>query len=216
MSTTNTTGAWTRSAPSWYLINDCLVILFSTVGISITVVFVYAVVRLDHPTYSIANLVACKTCIAIGLLSTVVVVNSCMAVADDWQGSAPNDASCLARGILVTTLHINMYISLCFKAFNRLRYIVYRIRPVTKSYQCLLLLTLLQWLVVALLVLPIIASDGIGYDWHSHLCVVTTSKTWQLIYLSTSSCIERGRERQASHRPRRSIISSSSCLYYHQ
>ncbi|UJR16305.1 hypothetical protein I4U23_003211 [Adineta vaga] len=171
------------SHPLWYFINDLLTIIFNLIGISITTLFIYTVIRLDHPSYSIATLTACKTCLAIGFLSSLVLFNSCYAIINDFRGITFNERFCFIRGIIFTILYVNMYTTLCLKAFNRLQCIVYRIRPVTNSYRSLFVLTLFQWIFVAILVLPIILSDGFDYDQDSHLCLVTTRKPWQFIFL---------------------------------
>jgi len=174
----------TDSYPLWYFINDFLIILINLISIFFVILFIYSVIRLDHPHYSMSNLVACNTCLSIGSRNFTLLFNNCYALASDFRGIGYKDSFCRIRGIIFCITFINMYASLCLKALNRLRCIVYRIRSVSKSYKSLLSFILIQWLFVVILVLPIILTDGIDYDWGSHLCVVTINKTRQFLFLS--------------------------------
>jgi hypothetical protein len=184
MSSMNITNNITNSYPLWYFINDSLVIISSIICIFFVILFICTIIRLDHPAYSISNLIACNTCLAIGLTNGSMLVNSCYALVSDFRGVGKYDSFCILRGTIFTILFIYMYTSLCLKAFNRLRCIVYRIRAVSRSYTSLLILILIQWIVVIILIVPIILTDGVDYDWGSHLCLVTISKSRQFIFLS--------------------------------
>lgn len=170
--------------PLWYFINDILIILICSIGILVAIVFIYIILRLGYPNYSFANLIACKTCLAIGLMNSVILFNNSYALISDFRGRGYEDPLCHFRGTLFNILFIKMYTSLCLKAFNRLRCIVYRARSVSRSYKFLFLLILIQWMIAVILMLPIVLTDGVEYDWGSHLCLVTLKKTWQFIYLS--------------------------------
>jgi len=188
MTANNLTNIIINTTPIWHFINDILIILINTVGICVALCFTYLIVRIEYPTYSISNLLACKTCIAIGLASLSILVNSTYALISDFRGVGYEDSFCILRGILSCILFVKMYTSLCLKAFNRLRCIVYRIRPVIKPYRYLCILILIQWCFVAILVLPILLSKGIGYDRGSYLCLVKIEKIHQFAFLSTSNC----------------------------
>ncbi len=187
MSTNNLTINLNNSYPLWYFINDILIIIINLIGIFTTIVFIYIIIRLEYPLYSISNLIACKTCLMMGLMSSAILFNNCYALASDFRGIGYIDSLCHIRGTIFSILFVIMYTSLCLKAFNRLRCIVYRIRSVSRSYKSLLVLILIQWLFVAILTLPIFLTDGVNYDWGSHLCLVTIEKPWQFIYLSKTS-----------------------------
>ena len=170
--------------PLWYFINDIVIIIICAIGILTAIVFIYAILRLGYPAYSVPSLIACKTCLAIGLMNLIILLNNSYALASDFRGIGSIDSFCYVRGTIFNVLFIKMYTALCLKAFNRLRCIVYRTRSVSRSYKFLLLLILIQWIVAATLMLPIVLTDGVDYDWGSHLCLVTTRKHWQFIYLS--------------------------------
>lgn len=180
----NITNNLTNSYPLWYFLNDFLIINLNIIGIFTVIIFISTVIRLEYPSYTISNLIACKTCLAIGFMSLSILLNNVYALASDFRGIGYIDSFCIVRGTISSILFITMYTSLCFKAFNRLRCIVYRIRSVTQSYKSLLILTLIQWIFVAILILPILLTNGVEYDWGSHICLVTLNKTWQFLYLS--------------------------------
>jgi len=184
MSLINITNNDISSYPSWYYINDFLVIILNIIGICVTILFIYTIIRLDHPSYSISNLIACKTCLAIGLMSLASLINKFYSLKSHFQGFGYDGSFCNVRGTIFTILFVNIYTSLCLKAFNRLRCIVYRIHPISKSFKSLLILILIQWLFVALLALPIMLTNGVNYYWDSHLCLVMIKKPWQFIFLS--------------------------------
>ena len=177
----------TDSYPLWYFINDFLIIIINLISICVVILFIYSVIRLDYPSYPISNLIACKACSSIGLMSLIILLNNCYALASDFRGIGYNDPFCIIRGTIFSITFINMYTSLCLKAFNRLRCIVYRIRSISKSYKSLFILILIQWLVVVILMLPIILTNGVDYDWGSHLCLVTINKPRQFLFLSRSN-----------------------------
>ena len=173
-----------RSYPLWYFINDFLTSLFNLTAITVAILFIRTVVRLEHPSYSIANLIACQTCLAIGLLSSTIFFNNCYILYHEFFDRTVNNTFCVIRSTIFSVLYINMYATLCLKAFNRLRCIVYSIRSATKSCRSLFVLTSIQWTVVLFLILPVVISNGIDYDQRSHLCTVTIHKSWQFLYLS--------------------------------
>lgn len=187
MSSSNFTTGGIIRYPLWYFINDIFIILNCSIGIIVAIVFIYIILRLGYPTYSISNLIACKTCLAIGLMNSVILFNNCYALASDFRGIGYDDSLCHLRGTMFNIIFIKMYTSLCLKAFNRLRCIVYRARSASRSYKFLFLLILIQWIVAAILMLPIVFTDGVEYDWGSHLCLVTMKKPWQFTYLSKYS-----------------------------
>ncbi|CAF2980857.1 unnamed protein product [Rotaria sp. Silwood2] len=173
----------TNSYPLWYFLNDSLMIIGNIIGIFFAFIFIFTIIRLDHPSYSISNLIACNTCLAVGLTSTIMLINACYALTSDFRGIGYVDSFCTLRGTLLTLLYIYMYTSFCLKAFNRLRCIVYYTNPLLTSYRCLLIVILFQWLLTILLFLVIILTDGIDYDWGSHLCFIPITKTYQFIYM---------------------------------
>ncbi|CAF1221300.1 unnamed protein product [Adineta ricciae] len=172
-----------RSYPLGYFINDLLTSLFNLTGITVAILFIHTVVRLEHPSYSIANLIACQTCLAIGLLSSMIFFNNCYVLYHEFFDQPVNNVFCVIRGPVFSVFYINMYATLCLKAFNRLRCVVYRIRSATKSCRSLFVLTSIQWIVVLVLVLPLVISNGIDYSQRSYLCTVTIRKPWQFLYL---------------------------------
>jgi hypothetical protein len=172
----------TNSYQLWYFITEFVIIIINITGIFAAILFIYTVIRLEHPSYSISNIIACQTCLAIGLMSSSILFNNCHAFVSDFRGVEYN---CILRGTISSILFVIMYTSLCLKAFNRLRCIVYHIRSVSKSYKSLLIFILIQWLCIVIFTLPIILTHGSTDYWKSHLCLVTTKKSWQLIFLST-------------------------------
>ncbi len=175
-----------NSYPIWYFINDILIIIINIIGILSAIVFIYIIFRLNYPAYSISNLIACKTCFTMGLMSFIILWNNIYALASDFRGFGYIDSLCHIRGTAFNILFVKMYTSLCLKAFNRLRCIVYRLRSVPRTHKSLLIFILIQWLFAGVLILPIFLTDGVNYDWGSHLCLVTLEKPWQFIYLSKS------------------------------
>jgi hypothetical protein len=180
----NITNNIINSYPLWYFINDIIIIIINIIGIFIAFLFICTVIHLEYPSYSISNIIACQTCLAIGLISSSILLNNCYALISDFRGIGYNDSFCIVRGTIYSILFVVLYTSLCLKAFNRLRCIVYRIRSVSRSYKSLLILTLIQWIIITILILPIILTKGVDYDWGSHLCLVTINKPWQFIFLS--------------------------------
>ncbi|CAF3548149.1 unnamed protein product [Rotaria sp. Silwood1] len=183
MSSMNITINATDSYPLWFFLNDSFMIIGNIVGIVFASIFIFTIIRLDHPSYSISNLIACNTCLAVGLTSTIMLINACYALRSDFRGNGYVDSFCTFRGTLLTLLYIYMYTSFCLKAFNRLRCIVYYTNPILTSYRCLFIVILFQWLLTILLFLAIILTDGIGYDWGSHICFIPITKTYQFIYM---------------------------------
>ena len=181
----NSSTAEMSSYPFWFFLTDSLMIVGNTIAISVAFLFVFTTLRLDYPSYSISNLIACNTCLAIGLTSTVMLLNACYALKSDFRGSGYKDGSCVLRGNLLCIFSNYMYTSLCLKAFNRLRCIVYYTSPLFTSHRCLSMVIVFQWVLVILLSLPIIGTDGIDYDWRSHLCLVPITKTFQFLFTST-------------------------------
>lgn len=173
-----------NSTPIWYFINDISIIILNLIGIFTAIIFIYIIARVNYPNYSISNVLACKTCLAIGLMSCSILINNLYALRSDFRGQGYEDSFCTLRGSLACILFIKMYTSLCLKAFNRLRCIVYRIRSKTNSYRSLCFLIFIQWCVVATLVLPILLTNGITYDFGSYLCLATIQRPWQFIFLS--------------------------------
>lgn len=171
-----------NSCQFWFFINDSLMILGNLIGIFVAVLFIVTTIRLDHPTYSIANLIACNTSFAIGLTSTIMLINACYALKSDFRGNGHYDSFCVLRGTLLNICYIYTYMSLCLKAFNRLRCIIYNANPIIKSYGCLFVFFLFQLLVAILVSLFLVLTDGIGYDWNSYLCQVTSTKTYHFIF----------------------------------
>ena len=173
--------------PLWYFFNDSLVILGNSIGIFMACLFIFATIRLDHPSYSISNLIACNTCLAIALTNTLILVNACYALSSDFRGVGWIDPWCSTRGVLLNLFTLYMYSSLCLKAFSRLRCIVYYTRPIFTSYQVLALVILVQWCVIVLLIVPLLFTNAIDYDWGSHLCLVPIVKLRQFLF--TSECL---------------------------
>jgi hypothetical protein len=165
-------------------LNDSLIIIGNIIGIFIGFLFIFTIYRLDHPDYSTSNLIVCNACFSIGLISIIMLTNACYALKSDFRGIGYFDSWCILRGILLKAFHIYMYISLCLKAFNRLCCIVYYTNPILKSYRCLVIIILFQWLITILLVLIIFLTDGVDYDWGSHLCIVSVRKTYQFMFMS--------------------------------
>ncbi|CAF1346637.1 unnamed protein product [Rotaria magnacalcarata] len=179
----NITKNITDSYPLWYFINDSIMIIGNLVGILCACIFILAIIRLDHPSYSISNLIVCNTCLAIGLTSTIMLINACYALKSDFEGIGYPDSFCILRGILLNLFYVYMYTSLCLKAFNRLRCIVYPTNRILTSNRCFLIVLLFQWLLIILLVSVIIFTHGVNYDWGSHLCLVPITKTYQSLYI---------------------------------
>ncbi|CAF1442522.1 unnamed protein product [Adineta ricciae] len=167
----------------WFFINDSLIILGNIIAIFVAFLFVITIIRLDHPTYSISNLIACNTSLAIGLTSSIMLINACYALKSDFRGYGHYDSFCVLRGTLLNICYIYMYMSLCLKAFNRLRCIIYNANPIIKSYGCLFVLLLIKLLVAILVSLFLVLTDGIDYDWNSYLCLVTDAKTYHFIFM---------------------------------
>ncbi|CAF1292779.1 unnamed protein product [Rotaria sordida] len=173
----------TNSYPLWYFVNDSLMIIGNVIGIVVAFIFIFTIIRLDHPSYSISNLIVCNTCLAIGLTSTIMLINACYALKNDFRGINHSDSFCILRGTLLTLFYIYMYTSFCLKAFNRLRCIVFHTHSILTSYRCLLIVIVFQWLITILLFLAIILTDGIDYDSGSHLCFIPITKTNQFIFM---------------------------------
>jgi hypothetical protein len=180
----NITTNHTNSYPSWYFFNDFLMIISSIIGILMAFLFIFTIYRLDHPYYSISNLITCNTCLAIGLTSIIMFINAFYALKSDFRGIGYFDSFCILRGTLLKIFNIYMYTSLCLKAFNRLCCIVHYRNAILKSYRCLSIIILFQWLISILLVLIIVITDGITYDWGSHLCIIPLRKTYQFMIMS--------------------------------
>lgn len=174
----------TNTYPLWYFFNDLFMIVGNIIGIFIAFLFIYTTYRLDHPNYSISNLIACNTCLTIGLTSIIMLINACYALKSDFRNSGYFDSICILRGTLLKIFHISMYISLCLKAFNRLRCIVYYTNPILKSFRCLFIIILFQWLVSIVLGLFIVLTNGIDYDWGSHLCLIPIKNFYHFIFMS--------------------------------
>jgi hypothetical protein len=174
----------TNSYPLWYFLNDSFLIVGNIIGILMSFLFIFTIIRLDHPSYSISNLIACNTCLAIGLTNTIMLINACYALKTDFQGIGELDSSCILRGIVLNFFSIYMYTSLCLKAFNRLRCIVYHTNPILTSYRCFSLVILFQWLFSILLIIIILLINGIDYNLGSHICLIPLTKMSQFIMMS--------------------------------
>jgi hypothetical protein len=186
MSLMNITTNDTNSYPLWYFFNDSLIIISNIIGIIMAFLFIFTIYRLDHPNYSISNLITCNTCLAIGLTSIIMLINACYALKSDFRGIGYFDSTCILRGTLLKIFNIYMYTSLCLKAYIRLRCIVYYKNPILKSYRCLLIILLSLWLISISSILVIVLTDGIHYDWGSHLCLIPLTKIRQFMYMSKS------------------------------
>lgn len=174
----------TNFYPLWYFFNDSLMIIGNIIGIIVSFLFIFTIYRLDHPFYSISNLIACNTCLAIGLTSIIMLINASFALTSDFRNNGYFDSICILRGTLLKIFHIYMYISLCLKAFNRFRCIVYYKNPVLKSYRCLLIILILQWLISIFFGLIIFSTNGVDYDWGSHLCLIPIQKFFHFLFMS--------------------------------
>lgn len=188
MPSINVTTNNTNSYPFWYFLNDSVVITGNLVGIAFASVFILTIIRLDHPTYSVSNLIACNTCLAIGLTCIATLINVCYALKSDFDGIGYVDSFCLIRGKLFILFYIHMYTSLCLKAFNRFRCIVYYTNRMLTSNRFLIMAVSFQWLLTIALFLVIIFTNGVDYDWGSHLCLVPITKIYQFLYISMSFC----------------------------
>ncbi|CAF0855419.1 unnamed protein product [Adineta steineri] len=171
--------------PLWYFLNDSLMIIGNIIGISVAILFIFTIIRLDHPSYSISNLIVCNTSLAIGLSSIIMLINACYALKSDFNGTGYIDSSCILRGAFLNIFYIYMYASLCLKAFNRCRCIVYYTNPILTSYRCLTIIILLQLLLAVCITLIIVLTNGIDYDVGSHLCLITIKKSYQFIFTMT-------------------------------
>ena len=76
MALSNDTADLLSSYPLWYFINDSIILLGNVIGISVACLFISTIIRLDHSTYSISNLIASNTCFAIGLTNLIMLFNS--------------------------------------------------------------------------------------------------------------------------------------------
>lgn len=185
-STMNLTGSIVDAYSLWYLLNDFLMLTGNAIGIFVAILFIFTVIRVNHPTYSISNLIACNTSVSIALTSTMMLINACFALRSDLRGRGHSDSFCILRGTLLTACYMYMYASLCLKAFNRLRCIVYNNNPVLKSYRGLAVVFLTQWLVAIIIALIVVLTDGIVYDWNSHLCLITEAKPFHFVFTRRS------------------------------
>jgi len=180
----NITNNNTNIYPLWYFFNDFFMIIGNIIGILMAFVFIFTIYRLDHPYYSISNLIVCNNCLAIGLTEIIMLINVCYALSSDFRGKGYFDSFCILRGTLLKIFHIFMYQSLCLKAFNRFCCIVYYANSILKSYRYLLIIILFQWLLSILLGLIIVLTNGIDYDWGSYLCLIPINKFRQFIFMS--------------------------------
>jgi hypothetical protein len=177
--TTNHTNVY----PLWYFLNDSLMLISNIIGILIAFLFIFTIYRLDRPYYSISNLIACNTCLAIGLTSIIMLINTCYALKSDFNGIGYSDSTCILRGTLLKIFNVYMYTSLCLKAYNRLRCIVYYKNPIIKSYRCLSIILLTLFLISIVSILIVLSTDGIHYDHGSHLCLIPLTKIHQFIFM---------------------------------
>jgi hypothetical protein len=174
----------TQSYPLWYSINDSLIITSNIIGMLVAALFIFTVIRLDDRSRSISDLIVSNTSLAIGLSCSTTLFNACFALASDIRGRGYKDSLCIVRGVLRNIAFVYMMMSLCIKAFNRLRCIVYQTTIVARSYRSFMILMLLQWLSLCILALPLVLTDAVDYDWGSHLCLIPMTKTGQFSFLS--------------------------------
>lgn len=184
MSFINGTIFLNESYPLWYFINDSLMIIGNGIGVFMAFLFIFTTYLLDHPNYSISTLIACNACLAVGLTSAIMLINACYALTSDFRGHGYFDSFCILRGTLLKIFHIYMYASLCLKAYNRLRCIVYYQNPVSTSYRCLFCIILFQWCLSISSTLFILFTDGIQYDWNAHICLIPVRKIIQFSLMS--------------------------------
>ena len=175
----------THSYPLWYSINDSLIITSNVIGMLVAALLIVTAIRLADRSCSISDLIACNTSLAIGLSCSTTLFNICFALASDLRGRGYKDPLCTVRGILRNVAFVYMMMSLCIKAFNRLRCIVYQTTLVARSYRSFMILMLFQWLLLCILALPLVLTDAVDYDWGSHLCLIPMTKTGPFSFLST-------------------------------
>jgi len=175
----------TNSYPLWLYINDSIMIIGSCFGIFMGLLFVYTIYRLDHPDYSFSNLITCNACLSISLTCSMMLFNAYFALKSDFRGKGYFDSLCIFRGTLLKIFNTYMYASLCLKAFNRFRGIIYYQKPFLTSYRSFLIIIISMWLISILLNLIILLTGGITYEWDSHLCLVPVTKRPQFIFMST-------------------------------
>ena len=169
---------------SWFIFNDCLTISINFITIILVIFFIFTVIRLDHPSYLVSNLIACHTCLSIGLMSFAVCSNMLYALSMDIEAQSSIDRFCSFRGYLINILSIYMNTSFCLKAINRLRCIVYSSSPLFRSYKSLIILMLIQLVLLVILSIPIVLIDAVNYDSGSNLCLITMNKRAPLFFLS--------------------------------
>ena len=165
-------------------------IIGNGIGVFMAFLFILTIYLLDHPNYSISTLVACNACLAVGLTSGIMLINACYALKSDFRGNGYFDSYCILRGTFLKFFHIYMYASLCLKAYNHLRCIVYYQRPILTSYRCLFIIILLLWTISISSTLFIVFTDGIHYDWESHICLIPVRKIMQFSFMSKSIAFE--------------------------
>jgi hypothetical protein len=171
--------------PWWYFVNDCLTIVGNTAGIFIAGLFIVTVIRVDYPSYSKSNLIVCNSCLAIGLTSSTMLFGAAYALTRDLRGIGIDEPLCVMRGRAQTVFTLYMYTSLCLKAFNRLRCIVFYRRPWLRSYRTLAVVVLVQWSTIVVVSSLVLDTDVIVYNSNSHSCLLTIGKTRDLIVIST-------------------------------
>ena len=175
-----------HSYPSWYFINDSLMIVGNIVGMIIAFLFIFTTYRLGRLYCSISNLIACYTCLSIGMTSATMLFNAGYALRSDFRGEALIDGWCSIRGILLSLFNFNMYIALCLKSYNRFRCIVFHKHALLNSYYRFGALILGLWLIASFMVVPILLTGGVDYDRGSHLCLVSLVKIHQFIFTRKS------------------------------
>ncbi|UJR30195.1 hypothetical protein I4U23_017734 [Adineta vaga] len=183
VSSTNFSRNISNSYQLWYVINDSLMITGNLIGIFVGILFIITMIRLDHPTYSVSNLIACNTSLSIVLTSIMMLINACYALKSDFYGLNHFDSFCIFRGMFLNIFSIYMYMSLCLKAFNRLRCIVYHTKPIFKSYRCLIIILSLNILTAIFVGLFLVLTNGIVYDANSYLCLITNTKPFHFIFI---------------------------------
>lgn len=164
--------------------NDSLMIIGNGIGVFMAFLFIFTTYLLDHPNYSTSTLIACNACLAVGLTSAIMLINACYALKSDFRGYGHFDSFCILRGTFLKIFHINMYASLCLKAYNRLRCIVYYQNLISTSHRCLFLIILFQWFLSISSTLFILFTDGIQYDWNAHICLIPVRKIVQFSLMS--------------------------------
>lgn len=171
----------------WHFVSDALIIFLNSSNVCLVGFFIVTVIRLDRPSYSISNLIACHTCFSVAMSSLMIIINTCFTLYSDTQGRSLIDGFCSLRGILFSILSLNMTMSFCTKAINRLRSIVLSNRKRFQTVKSFFVVLLIQFLLLIVLSIPIAFTDSVEYDFGSHLCLITINKSWQFFYSGLSS-----------------------------